>query len=276
MALQLQSDSNTDFIKKLQDFGVIKHKIVATAMKETDRKYYSNLPSPYVDRLEIIDANAVLSAPHMHAYALEKLVDRIRHDSKILDIGSGSGYLTACFARLIQERAFEKLQIASGFVIAIEPHERVYKHSIENILTDNSELIMSGLIKIFHGDGKKEIEQYEPFDIIHVGAALSEIPTDLLMHLNLNGRLICPVGDKDGEQQMMQFDKNSAGEVSKKVLTKVIFDPLKATPVEYSHSEESSLDEQPWTDTTDDESEWSEHNKTPTSDLNEPEFVLKE
>ena len=37
----------------------------------------------------------------MHAYALEALVDHIKEGSRVLDVGSGTGYLTACFAILV-------------------------------------------------------------------------------------------------------------------------------------------------------------------------------
>ena len=43
---------------------------------------------------------ATISAPHMHAYALEYLTPHIKDKSNILDVGSGSGYLTSCLARM--------------------------------------------------------------------------------------------------------------------------------------------------------------------------------
>eukprot|EP01050_Picozoa_sp_SAG11_P034981 SAG11_NODE_12596_length_695_cov_1.080537_1_plen_107_part_10 len=48
-------------------------------------------------RLQRIGFGATISAPHMHAYALEWLSDRLKPGSKVLDVGCGSGYLTACF-----------------------------------------------------------------------------------------------------------------------------------------------------------------------------------
>jgi protein-L-isoaspartate(D-aspartate) O-methyltransferase len=51
--------------------------------------------------LQYIGQGATISAPHMHAAALEHLIDVIREDSHVLDVGSGSGYLATCFAKLI-------------------------------------------------------------------------------------------------------------------------------------------------------------------------------
>jgi protein-L-isoaspartate(D-aspartate) O-methyltransferase len=46
--------------------------------------------------------NVTISAPHMHAHALEMLRDQLIPGARVLDVGSGSGYLTACMARLVQ------------------------------------------------------------------------------------------------------------------------------------------------------------------------------
>ena len=37
----------------------------------------------------------------MHAYALEVLKDKLKPGAKVLDVGSGTGYLTACFAVMV-------------------------------------------------------------------------------------------------------------------------------------------------------------------------------
>lgn len=37
----------------------------------------------------------------MHAYALEALSDKLVEGAKVLDVGSGSGYLTACMAVMV-------------------------------------------------------------------------------------------------------------------------------------------------------------------------------
>lgn len=37
----------------------------------------------------------------MHAYALEVLKDKLKPGAKALDVGSGTGYLTACFAIMV-------------------------------------------------------------------------------------------------------------------------------------------------------------------------------
>ena len=53
--------------------------------------------SAYADCPERIGFNATISAPHMHAYCLEWLAPNLVPGAKVLDVGCGSGFLTACF-----------------------------------------------------------------------------------------------------------------------------------------------------------------------------------
>ena len=55
---------------------------------------YSDLPRP-------IGFNTTISAPSMHASTLEKLRDKLVTAKRALDIGTGSGYMAACFAEMM-------------------------------------------------------------------------------------------------------------------------------------------------------------------------------
>jgi protein-L-isoaspartate(D-aspartate) O-methyltransferase len=130
-------------------------------MASVDRRYYS--PSfPYEDSPQTIGYGATISAPHMHAYALELLHSRLVSAHTALDVGSGTGYLTAAMA----------LSMPPGAkVYGIEHVPELVKKSIENIKKGNPEVMDK--IKIEVGDGRmgwtkdKDIK----FDVIHVGAA---------------------------------------------------------------------------------------------------------
>ena len=55
----------------------------------------------YFDRALPIGWNTTISAPHMHANTLEILKDKLIKGGKALDIGVGSGFLTACLAEMM-------------------------------------------------------------------------------------------------------------------------------------------------------------------------------
>jgi protein-L-isoaspartate(D-aspartate) O-methyltransferase len=66
-------------------------------MELVDRQYFTS-HSPYQDSPQPIGYGATISAPHMHAYALEFLYDKLKTANNVLDVGSGTGYLTAAMA----------------------------------------------------------------------------------------------------------------------------------------------------------------------------------
>ncbi|KAH0622378.1 hypothetical protein JD844_024636 [Phrynosoma platyrhinos] len=81
----------------LTENGIIKSDRVFEVMLATDRCHYAKC-NPYMDSPQSIGFQATISAPHMHAYALELLYEQLHEGAKALDVGSGSGILTACFA----------------------------------------------------------------------------------------------------------------------------------------------------------------------------------
>jgi len=92
--------TNKDLIKGLVMEGVIKNMEVAKAMEAVDRKYFAP-HLPYIDTPQSIGFGATISAPHMHAYALEYLYPKLKTSKYVLDVGSGTGYLTAAMAYLV-------------------------------------------------------------------------------------------------------------------------------------------------------------------------------
>ena len=70
-------------------------------MKQFDRSHFSQM-NTYIDKPSSIGFDQTISAPHMHAKAIEYLEPVLKPGSSILDIGSGSGYLTACFGEAVQ------------------------------------------------------------------------------------------------------------------------------------------------------------------------------
>ncbi|KAL9863672.1 protein-L-isoaspartate(D-aspartate) O-methyltransferase isoform 5-T5 [Geothlypis trichas] len=99
MAWKSGGASHSELIHNLRKNGIIKTDKVFEVMLATDRCHYAKY-NPYMDSPQSIGFQATISAPHMHAYALELLSDQLHEGAKALDVGSGSGILTACFSRM--------------------------------------------------------------------------------------------------------------------------------------------------------------------------------
>lgn len=97
-----------------------------------------------ISNLFFFSHGATISAPHMHAYALELLRDQLKPGSHILDVGSGSGYLTACFARFLN--GGEPPSPAKGIVVGIEHHPSLVELGIKNVTSDDPALLESGQV----------------------------------------------------------------------------------------------------------------------------------
>lgn len=108
-------------------------------MFKVDRAHYCPSKYPYMDDPYSIGYGATISAPHMHALALEVLNDKLVDGAKVLDVGSGSGYLTVCMAHLVGPR---------GTVYGIDHIKQLVELSKENITKDCPELLTSGRVKL--------------------------------------------------------------------------------------------------------------------------------
>lgn len=149
--------------------GVIQTPKVAEAMLSVDRgDFCPGRQMAYLDTPQGIGHNATISAPHMHAYALEY---SLRADPvaspRILDVGSGSGYLTVAFARLWGERAQ---------VVGVEHVSELVKDAVRDTSKHHRDLLDSGQVRFVVGDGREGYRDLAPYNVIHVGAAATETP----------------------------------------------------------------------------------------------------
>ncbi|KAJ8501139.1 hypothetical protein OPV22_011691 [Ensete ventricosum] len=178
-------------------------------------KHYEGSPA-YVDSPVPIGYNATISAPHMHATCLELLEEHLQPGMHALDVGSGTGYLTACFAIMVGPQ---------GCAVGVEHIPELVASSINSIKRSAaSSMLDEGSLSVHAADGRKGWPELAPYDAIHVGAASPDIPRSLLAQLKPGGRMVIPVGNFF--QDLKVVDKNDDGSVRVRSEASVRFVPL--------------------------------------------------
>lgn len=152
---------------------------VLAAMRSVPRHEFvpeSSRGAAYQDRPLPIGLGQTISQPYIVAVMSE--LAGIEKGSKVLEIGTGSGYQAA----VIDEIA--------GEVYSIEIVGELAKSASETL-----ERLGYDKAHIRHGNGYEGWPEQAPFDAILVTAAPPEVPSALLEQLAINGRLVVPVGE---------------------------------------------------------------------------------
>ncbi len=164
---------------------VPRHEFVPEAYREQS---YDDHPIP-------ISAGQTISQPYIVASMLQAL--ELKGDEKVLEVGAGSGYVTALLAELSRQ------------VISIERHE---------VLASGARERLAGLgysnLKILLGDGTLGYAPVAPYDAMVVSAAAPELPPALASQLAEGGRMIIPVGGEDTQQLQLIRKRHGVLEVS--------------------------------------------------------------
>lgn len=151
-----------------------------------------------------IGQGQTISQPYMVARMTELL--ELTPESRVLEIGTGSGYQTAILARLVHHVC--SVERIKG--LQWHARRRLKQLDLHNISTR-------------HGDGWQGWKARAPFDAIIVTAAPPEIPAALLAQLDDGGILVLPVGD---EQQFLKRVRRRGDEFIIDTVEAVRFVPL--------------------------------------------------
>ena len=188
----------------------IKDPNVLSAMRTVPRHAFvrsTEQRSAYNDNPLPIDYEQTISQPYIVAFMTDAL--KLTRSSKVLEIGTGSGYQAAVCAEIAQE------------VYTIEIVEELAKSAKERL----KEL---GYRNVFAkaGDGYFGWPEHAPFDAIIGTAAAGRIPEPLIEQLKPGGRMILPYGNPRGFQSLVVITKDKDGNISRKNVMPVRFVPM--------------------------------------------------
>jgi len=130
-------------------------------------------------------------------------------DARVLEVGTGSGYQAAVLSRVVG---------------------RVYTIEIIPALAEEAAQRLAGLgytnIETRLGDGYLGWPEQAPFDGILVTAAAPRIPPPLVEQLRPGARLVLPVGEHIGRQELLVVEKGADGTTRAQTILPVAFVPL--------------------------------------------------
>lgn len=222
MAWTCHGTSNNAMVQALEEAGIIRDAHVKEAMLAVDRALFVPYKrNAYSDGPQPIGSGATISAPHMHGYCLELLKHHLTPGASVLDVGSGSGYLTAVFARMVCSGS-------EGRVVGVDHMPELVEGSRRAVqaIPWAKELMHTGQLKLETADGRMGAPEGAPYDAIHVGAAAAHVPDSLTRQLAPRGRLVVPVGPDGGTQHLVVVDKDEDGHLTAKSVMGVMYVPL--------------------------------------------------
>jgi protein-L-isoaspartate(D-aspartate) O-methyltransferase len=131
----------------------------------------------------------------MHASAAESLLPYLKPGARVLDVGSGSGYLTAVLAELVYPQEEDRnREVGKARVVGLE-HIKALRDMGEGNMKKSKrgqQLLGEGKVSFVVGDGRKGWSEGEGaekgWDAIHVGAAAVELHQELVNQLRSPGR----------------------------------------------------------------------------------------
>jgi protein-L-isoaspartate(D-aspartate) O-methyltransferase len=173
-------------LEELREHGITDRRVLdAIGRVERERfvpadeqdQAYRNAPVP-------IGEGQTISQPYVIALMLQEL--RLNGDEYVLEIGTGSGYLTALLAEL------------AGQVTSVERIDR---------FADQARQLLAALgyvnVTVHLGNGTLGWPEKAPYDAIVVSAGAPNVPDSLLAQLADGGRLILPVGSRKSQELIL-------------------------------------------------------------------------
>jgi protein-L-isoaspartate(D-aspartate) O-methyltransferase len=176
---------------------VLRHELVPDEVKS----------HAYINSAMPIGENQTISQPYIVALMTD--LASIDGNSKVLEIGTGSGYQAAVLAELVDH------------VYTIEIIEALGKRAEKDLQRLGYENIT---VRI--GDGYHGWPEHAPFDAILVTAAIERAPQALIDQLKPGGKMVIPLGRQHRTQTLTVIEKTPDGKIIYHEILPVGFVPL--------------------------------------------------
>ena len=180
--------------------------------KDLVNEAYENNPLP-------IGEDQTISQPFIVALMTHLL--QLGPQSKVLEIGTGSGYQAAVLAEITPN------------VYSIEIVEPLARRAAKDLAAAGY-----GGVHLRIGDGYLGWPEAAPFDGILVTCAPDHVPQPLQDQLAEGGRLVIPVGDNPDDQELVVIEKKD-GQLIRKGIVPVRFVPMTGKAAEESEAPKS-------------------------------------
>ncbi len=177
-------------LMELRAGGVIDTKVLS-AIELTPREMFveNNFQDQAYDNNALpIGCGQTISQPLIVGLMTQAL--EVGDRMKVLEIGTGSGYQTAILSKLARR------------VYTMERHRPLLKQAEERF----KQLRLHNITSLA-GDGFKGWPEQAPFDRIILTAAPFDVPKPLLDQLDVGGILVAPLGDENGDQQLVKYTR---------------------------------------------------------------------
>ncbi len=191
-------DERAEMVELIHERGITDDRVLS-ALRRVERHQFvlpAFLHRAYEDSALPITTGQTISQPYTVAFMTQALAPA--KDTRVLEIGTGSGYQAAVLAEM------------GCRVFSIERHMDLHLQARKLLER------LGYRVATRCGDGTVGWSEFAPYDGIIVTAAAPEVPQPLLDQLGDGGRLVIPVGDQQSQRIVIvtrhadQFDTTEA------------------------------------------------------------------
>ncbi len=188
----------------------IRDPLVLAALRAVPREAFvpEHLADQAYDDVALpIGARQTISQPYIVALMIAAL--RLTPESRVLEVGTGSGYAAAVLGRIARE-VYTAERNAS---LAACAERKLREQGLSNV-------------HVVVGDGTLGLPEHAPYDAIVVAAGGPFVPPALLDQLRGGGRLVIPIGEEKASQRLVCVTRDAEGSTTMEHLCDVRFIPL--------------------------------------------------